>query len=178
MQRNVPDTGAPADQELGALGPDAVTFRRVLGHHATGVVVITAIDGGEPVGMSVGSFTSVSLDPPLVGFLPDKASTTWPRIERARRFCANVLADDQQQVARGFSLKGVDRFAGVAWRPGRNGAPVLDGVVAYVECDLRSVSDAGDHLFVTGDVRHLEVLPGRSPLLFFQGRYGRYRDDA
>lgn len=173
MRATAPACGGSAPAVAAGEDPDA-TFRRVLGHHATGVVVVTAVEAGEPVGMSVGSFTSVSLRPPLVGFLPDRSSTTWPRIERARAFCANVLAEDQEQLCRAFSRRGVDRFAGVAWRPGGTGAPVLEGVVASVECDLRSVSGAGDHLFVTGYVRALAAVGDRSPLLFLRGGYGRY----
>src|SRR5437868_3535599 len=103
-------------------------FRRVLGHFPTGVVAITAPDG-EPVGMAVGSFASISLEPPLVGFFVDRGSSTWPRVARAGSFAVNVLAADQEAVCRRFGRKGVDRFAGVRWHPGHGDAPLLDGAV-------------------------------------------------
>ena len=93
---------------------DSAHYRQVLGHFATGVTVITAIDDGEAVGLAANSFTSVSLEPPLVAFCAAHESTTWPRIRAARRFCVNVLAEDQEDVCRVFAAKGADRFAGVA----------------------------------------------------------------
>src|ERR1700704_4437262 len=97
-------------------GIDARHFRNVLGNYPTGVVVITAIDqAGAPAGMAVGSFTSVSLDPPLVAFLPDKSSTSFPKIRTAASFCVTVLAADQEDVCRAFATRGGDKFAGVKW---------------------------------------------------------------
>jgi flavin reductase (DIM6/NTAB) family NADH-FMN oxidoreductase RutF/DNA-binding IclR family transcriptional regulator len=154
---------------------DPRTFRSVLGHFPTGVAVITAIglDGG-PVGMAVGSFTSVSLDPPLVAFLPDRGSTSFPRISEAGSFCVNVLAGDQESVCRSFAAKGSDKYAGISWRPAGSGAPVLDGAVAWIDCDIDTIHEAGDHLIVIGRVRELEAETDLRPLLFFQGGYGRF----
>ena len=155
------------------LGFDSATFRRVLGHYPTGVCVITAIaDGGTPVGMAIGSFTSVSLDPPLVAFFPDRRSSSWPRIRAAGRFCANVLASDQEHICRRFAMSGADRFADISHRVSANGSPILDGVVAWIDCDLHAVHEAGDHFIVLGRVKELEVENARPPLLFFQGAYG------
>lgn len=154
---------------------DPATFRHVLGHYPTGVCVVTSREAdGRTVGMAVGSFTSVSLDPPLVGFLPDGSSRTWPRIERAGRFCINILAHDQLDLCRAFAARGDDKFAGIAWRPSPAGLPILDGVVAWIDCDLHAVHPAGDHMFVMGLVRALEVEHPRSPLLFVQGGYGAF----
>ena len=100
------------------LAPDAATYRTVLGHFATGVVLVTAIDGDEPVGMACNSFTSVSLDPPLVLFCAAKSSTTWPRIQAAGKWAANFLDDDGEEICRLFAQKGADRFARVAYTPG------------------------------------------------------------
>src|SRR5581483_7424445 len=111
---------------------DPKQFRAVLGNYPTGVVVITAVeDGGAPCGMAVGSFTSVSLDPPLVAFLPDKSSTSFPKIRTASSFCVNVLAAEQEDICRAFARSGGDKFAGVAWTPTASGAPKLDGVSAW-----------------------------------------------
>ena len=153
---------------------DSTTFRRVLGHYPTGVCVVTAVDQDGPTGMVVGSFTSVSLDPPLVAFFPAKSSSSWPRIEEAGRFCVNVLASDQQLLCRQFSAKGADKFAGVAHRVSFLGSPILDGVVAWIDCTLEAVHEAGDHYIVLGRVKALEVDRPDKPLLFFQGAYGEF----
>lgn len=156
-------------------GFDSATFRRVLGHYPTGVCVVTATEAdGAPVGMVVGSFTSVSLDPPLVAFLPAKSSSSWPRVEAVGRFCVNVLASDQEALCRQISGPGPDKFAGIAHRVSDNGSPILDDVVAWIDCRLHAVHEAGDHYIVLGEVVALEVeRPGR-PLLFFQGSYGQF----
>ncbi len=154
---------------------DPLMFRNVLGHFPTGVVLITGVaDDGEPVGMIVGSFTSVSLDPPLVAFLPTVASQTFKRLRTAKSFCVNVLAADQEDVCRRFAGRAANKFDGVSWQPSPLGAPVLDGVVAYIDCTFESISDAGDHFIVLGAVEELQVCSPVAPLLFFQGGYGRF----
>jgi flavin reductase (DIM6/NTAB) family NADH-FMN oxidoreductase RutF len=160
---------------------DSATYRRVLGHYPTGVCVVTAVEpGGSSAGMVVGSFTSVSLDPPLVAFFPDRSSTSWPRIERAGKFCVNILASDQGDLCRRFASKAEDKFAGVAHRVSSNGSPVLDDVVAWVDCTLDTVHEAGDHFIVLGRVQELDISRPDAPLLFFRGKYGNFTpfDDA
>jgi flavin reductase (DIM6/NTAB) family NADH-FMN oxidoreductase RutF len=153
---------------------DRTTFRRVLGHYPTGVCVVTShVPGDKPVAMVVGSFTSVSLDPPLVGFFPDRSSTSWPRIERAGKFCVNILAHDQHALCRRFSAKGDDKFAGLDYRLSAGGSPILPNVVAWIDCTIHSVHEAGDHYVVMGRVLDLNV-EGDQPLLFFQGGYGGF----
>jgi flavin reductase (DIM6/NTAB) family NADH-FMN oxidoreductase RutF len=151
-------------------------FRRVLGHFPTGVVIVTALPGGRPAGLSVGSFTSVSLDPPLVAVLPAKTSTSWPKIAAAGRFCINILAASQEALCRSFAVSGADKFAGVSWRRAPSGAPILDGTLAWIDCDLQQSVEAGDHYIVLGQVRALEVEPleAAAPLVFFQGGYGTF----
>ncbi|WP_427004870.1 flavin reductase [Pseudarthrobacter sp. H2] len=154
---------------------DPMAFRNVLGHFPTGVVLITGIaDDGEPVGMIVGSFTSVSLDPPLVGFLPAVTSYTFKRLRTASSFCVNVLAADQEDVCRRFAGRTENKFDSVPWTVSPSGAPVLEGVVAYIDCTFESVDDAGDHHIVVGAVQELQVCRPVAPLLFFQGGYGRF----
>jgi flavin reductase (DIM6/NTAB) family NADH-FMN oxidoreductase RutF/DNA-binding IclR family transcriptional regulator len=154
---------------------DAQRFREVLGNYPTGVTVVTAMDAdGFPAGMAVGSFTSVSLDPPLVAFLADKSSTSFPRIRTADSFCVNVLAADQEDVCRTFASRGGDKFASVAWTPTGSGAPRINGVAAWIDCKLESVQEAGDHYLVIGRVRELDSTGERLPLVFFQGGYGRF----
>src|SRR5687768_6492437 len=145
---------------------DSAKYRQVLGHFPTGVTVITAAPGGTPVGMAVGSFASVSLDPPLVAFFAGNSSTSWPKIKAAGSFCVNILAEDQEGVCRRFSSKDEDKFAGLGWRPTSNGTPLLDGVLAWIDCDIDSVIDAGDHVCVMGRVRELEIAHDGAPLLF------------
>ena len=154
---------------------DGETFRRVLGHYPTGVCVVTAIEpDGAPAGMVVGSFSSVSLDPPLVAFFPDKGSSSWPRIARAGRFCVNVLASDQQHLCRRFAAKGADKFADLPYRLSTNGSPVLEEVVAWIDCTLEAVHEAGDHFIVLGRVLELDIARADEPLLFFRGKYGNF----
>jgi 3-hydroxy-9,10-secoandrosta-1,3,5(10)-triene-9,17-dione monooxygenase reductase component len=158
---------------------DSTRFRQVLGHFPTGVTVVTADPGGKPVGLTIGSFTSVSLAPPLVGFLPGKSSTSWPEIERAGHFCVNVLAEDQAEACWAFAKDGDDKFASFSWSAASSGAPVLDGVLAWIDCDLEAVYDAGDHWFVMGRVRDLDASGGDAgPLLFFRGKLGGFRLDG
>jgi 3-hydroxy-9,10-secoandrosta-1,3,5(10)-triene-9,17-dione monooxygenase reductase component len=153
---------------------DAAQFRRVMGHFPTGVVVVTALGANRaPAGLVVGSFASVSLDPPLVGFFVDRSSTSWPTIAETGRFCVNVLAEDQQQLCRKFAVSGGRKFEGLPWRLSPLGSPVLDGVLAWLDCRLASVSDAGDHLAVLGTVRELSVPRDGKPLLFFKGGFPR-----
>jgi len=154
-------------------------FRRVLGQFPTGVAVVTAMGtDGRPVGMAVGSFTSVSLDPPLVGFLPARTSQTWPEIEQVGRFCVNILSDEQEALCRNFARSGQDKFADVSWRLSPHGSPVLDGALAWIDCGLARVEEAGDHLIVLGDVRDMDLNGGPGPLVFFRGGYGQFRSGA
>ena len=151
---------------------DPQEFRRIMSHYPTGVCVITARGHDGPVGMVVGSFTSVSLDTMLVAFLPDRRSTTWPRIEAAGHFCVNVLAHGQQAVCRRFASKGEEKFAGVPNRLSSWGVPIIEGVVAWVDCELHAVHEAGDHFIVLGRVRGLGIDNGHPPLVFARGAYG------
>lgn len=152
---------------------EAARFRHVLGHLPTGVTVITAVDAGEPVGMACNSFTSASLDPPLVAFYAGCASDTWPRIRAAGCFAANVLADRQDELGRRFARKGIDRFAGVPWRRSELGSPLLDDALAWIDCELHRVYEAGDHEIVLGRVHSLDTAPTGAPLLFFRGAFAR-----
>jgi len=156
------------------MAPDPAAMRTVLGHFATGVAIITAVDGGEPVGMACNSFTSVSLEPQLVMFCAAKSSSTWPRIQAAHKWAANILAEDGEQVCRLFAEKGADRFAKIAYGTGRSGAPILDDAIAYVDCETVAEHDAGDHLLVVGKVLELGYAAEGKPLLFYRGGYGRF----
>ena len=150
-------------------------FRQALGHFATGVTVVTALEDGEPVGFTCQAFFSLSLEPPLVALAAAKSSTSWPRIARSGAFCVNVLGEEQAAVGRTFAVSAAatdDKFADVAWHPGVLGAPVLECCLAWVECEVGIVHDAGDHELVTGRVVDLGIGSG-GPLLFYRGTYRR-----
>jgi 3-hydroxy-9,10-secoandrosta-1,3,5(10)-triene-9,17-dione monooxygenase reductase component len=156
--------------------PEPRRFRQVLGHFCTGVTVITALvgDKSEPAGFACQSFAAVSLEPPLVLFCPSRRSATWPRIERAGHFCANVLTDGQRELSRGFGISaaaGSDKFAGLRWSPCASGAPVLEGALTWIGCAIEDVHEAGDHFVVIGRVIELGECAPDPPLLFYRGRY-------
>jgi len=155
---------------------DAGRFRAVLGHFPTGVVVITALgQDGAPAGMAIGSFTSVSLDPPLVAFLPAKSSSSWPRMRAAGSFCVNVLGHTQTGLVERFAISGGDKFAGLDWKPAPSGHPILPDVPAWIDCDLVRIDDAGDHWIVLGQVRSLSADSGHpGSLVFCRGAFGRF----
>jgi 3-hydroxy-9,10-secoandrosta-1,3,5(10)-triene-9,17-dione monooxygenase reductase component len=146
----------------------------VLGHFATGVTVVTGMAGGQPVGLAVNSFTSVSLSPSLVAFSVATASSTWPRLRPAGAFCVNILAEDQEVVSRAFAARGLDRFEGVGWRPAPSGSPVLAGALAWIDCTVEAEHEAGDHVIVVGRVRELDLDHEGRPLVFYRGGYGRF----
>jgi len=152
--------------------PDPERFRQVLGHFATGITVITAIDGGEPVGFACQAFAALSLEPPLVLFCPAQTSSTWPRIRRAGVFCANVLTAEQGDLATLFGRSNPDRFSKVDWVPDASGSPIIDGVLTWVSCQILDVHTIGDHYVVIGQVRELGEIGQDRPLLFYRGRYG------
>jgi 3-hydroxy-9,10-secoandrosta-1,3,5(10)-triene-9,17-dione monooxygenase reductase component len=147
-------------------------FRNVLGTWPTGVCVITAIDAdGQRHGLVVGSFSSISLDPPLVGFFPDKRSSTWPKIASIGRFCVNVLGAGQLDLCNRFAARSEDKFAELAHSVSPSGQPLLDDAIAWIDCTVERVEDIGDHLLVVGAVEALDRSDDGTPLLFFRGKY-------
>jgi flavin reductase (DIM6/NTAB) family NADH-FMN oxidoreductase RutF len=149
---------------------DQARFRDVLGRFATGITVVTAMEDGLPVGFTCQSFTSLSLDPALVALAPAKSSTSWPRIAKAGAFCVNILSEAQEDLCRSFAVSGGDKFAGVDWRRGSAGTPVLGGSLAWIECHLEIIHDAGDHELVVGRVLDLGIGEG-GPLLFYRSAF-------
>jgi len=147
-------------------------FRDVLGSYPTGVCVVTSQDdSGERWGLAVGSFTSLSLDPPLVGFLPDKRSRSWEQIAGTGQFCVNVLASEQLDACRRFASRHDDKFDGVAHGKSPAGLPLLDDALAWIDCDVERIIEIGDHLLVIGAVRAMERRSEGSPLIFYRGGY-------
>lgn len=151
---------------------EPLLFRDVLGSYPTGVCVITSVDpDGVRHGLVVGSFTSISLDPPLVGFFPDKRSSSWPRIGATGRFCVNVLGASQLDLCRRFASKADDKFAELAHGQSPAGLPLLDDALAWIDCTIERVVDIGDHLLVVGAVEALGKREDGTPLMFFRGGY-------
>ncbi|TDC68737.1 flavin reductase [Actinomadura sp. GC306] len=162
--------------EAGTPVIDPARLRHVLGHYPTGVVVVTSLDAaGTAIGMTVGTFTSVSLDPPLVAFLPNKGSSSWRALrESGERFCVNVLSAGQEDVCRAVAMRKTDKFHDIGWRPSPGGNPVINGAVAWMDCVTEQMHDAGDHYIVVGRVLHLQEGDGDTPLLFHRGSYGTF----
>ena len=152
---------------------DSARFRQVLGHFPTGVCVVAAFHEERPVGMAIGSFFSISLDPPLVGFCAGKGSSTWPKLREAGRFCVSILGEDQEEVSRRFASKEADKFAGLGWDRSPLGSPRLGGALGWIDCETEALHDAGDHEIVVGAVHDLGVAAEGAPLVFFRGGYSR-----
>ncbi|HEY6495954.1 MAG TPA: flavin reductase family protein [Trebonia sp.] len=143
-------------------------LRRTCATWPTGIAVVTSVNaGGAPVGLAVNSFTSLSLEPPLVLFCAALSSATWPHIRGTGRFAVNVLGAGQQAVARGFARSGGDKFAGLAWKH-QDGLPELDGIAAVLRCSLTAVHPGGDHEIAVGRVESVDVR-GIKPLVFHEG---------
>ncbi|MGP3955974.1 flavin reductase family protein [Nonomuraea sp. 3N208] len=153
---------------------ESLRLRRVLGHYPTGVVVIAALSGVEPYGFTVNSFTSVSLDPPIVSFCAAHTSTTWPHIRAAGAFTISMLSAGQERVCRSFASKGADRFSGIEWSVREGGHPAINGAVAWIDCELESCHVVGDHELVLARVVALTTNDSDGePLVFHRGRLGR-----
>ncbi|WP_139006491.1 flavin reductase [Arthrobacter crystallopoietes] len=156
---------------------DMYEFRRVMGTFPTGVVIITAMDAsGQALAMTVGSFVSVSLEPPLIGFLPTKTSSSWAALRNSgtTKFGVNVLGNHQEDVCRAVAGRKTNKLDGFEWTLSEHGSPVLQDAVAFIDCDTHSISDAGDHDWVMGSVLDLYTMSTNLPLLFFRGGYGSF----
>lgn len=148
-------------------------FRTILSRFATGVVAVTALDSEEqPVGIAINSFTSVSLDPPLVAFCIAHTSRSWPRIRVTGRHCLNILGDDQRAVSAQLAGRARDKFDGVRWSPSPSGAPILASSLGWLECSVETEHPAGDHVIVVVRVHHAALGDDRQqPLVFFSSEY-------
>lgn len=161
-----------------AHAPVAAEFRRTLAEFASGVTVIATVDGEDPVGFACQSFSSVSLDPPLVLFCVTAESRTWPRIHAAGRFSINVLGEHQDDICARFGTRLGSRFDGLDWERSEWGTPSLPGVLARLHCELHAVHEGGDHHIVVGSVLGLERRESSEPpMVFFRGRFGLGEDE-
>ncbi len=168
---------AAPDAVSGGPAFDPARFKDAMGMFATGVTIVSGMEGGEPVGFTCQSFVSLSIDPPYVAVAPARTSTSWPRIARSGSFCVNVLAEAQEDLCRGFAVSGGPKFDGVDWyRAPGTGSPVINGSLAWVDCRVELVHDAGDHELILGRVVDLGVGDG-SPLLFFHSHFATVARD-
>jgi flavin reductase (DIM6/NTAB) family NADH-FMN oxidoreductase RutF len=155
---------------------DRNELRRVMGHFATGVTVITTLSKeGKMHGLTANAISSLSLDPPLLLICVDKKAESYPCFEESKVFTVNILADDQEDISRRFAVSGGEKFEGVAYRRGANGAPILNGTLAHLECKLYAAYDGGDHTIYLGQIEEAETREAK-PLLFFRGGYRELGD--
>jgi flavin reductase (DIM6/NTAB) family NADH-FMN oxidoreductase RutF len=146
-------------------------LRQVMGHFATGVTIITTFNkDGQMHGLTANAFTSVSLEPPLLLISVDKKAESYPAFEESKVFTVNILADEQEALSRKFAVSGGNKFEGVAYRRGANGAAILDGTLAHIECTLYAAYEGGDHTLYLGEIQEAEVREGK-PLVFYRGGY-------
>lgn len=153
---------------------DPRAFRTALGRFATGVAVVTAIDpDGQPIGLTINSFSAVSLEPPLVLWCLDNSSKYLAAFNQASHHAITILAADQQDLSNRFATWPTDRFAGLHTVPGAGGAPVLPGGCASFQVINQTQVDGGDHTIYIGRVEQFEDHAERAPLLFHAGRYAQ-----
>jgi flavin reductase (DIM6/NTAB) family NADH-FMN oxidoreductase RutF len=164
---------AKPDQDGGEARISHTELRRVLGAFPTGVTALAGLVDGLPVGMAANSFTSVSLDPPLVSVCVATTSQTWPLLRRAARIGVSVLSHAQEEASRRLATRGADRFAGLAWYPTEDGAVLLAGASAWLDCSVQREIRAGDHEIVLLSVHGLDTDPAAPPLVFHASRYRR-----
>jgi flavin reductase (DIM6/NTAB) family NADH-FMN oxidoreductase RutF len=146
-------------------------FRRVCGKYATGITIVTVLDSnGAPHGMTANSFTSVSLDPPLILVCIDRRTSLLSHFRPGTHFAIHVLGEEHRELSARFARSGCDRFEGVDWRRGHTGAPVLPDMLAALECSVTQMVDAGDHVVVIGEALHVNWRDGQ-PLLYFNSSY-------
>ena len=159
---------------------DTREFRNALGCFATGITVITALDESKaPVGLTANSFTSLSLDPPLVLFCVDRTIKSFQAMHSNRHFAVNILREDQEHLSRQFAKTGADKWNGVRFQSWDTGCPIIEGCIANLECDVESLFEGGDHVIIIGKVRRMRFDSSADcrPLLYYKGKYGAVAQD-
>lgn len=153
---------------------DEGLFRRVVGSFASGLTIVTATTEEGPAGFTCQSFSSLSLNPALVLFCPNRSSTTWPRIREVGKFCVNVLSCHHEDLSRKFAKSGSDKFSDVSFTASPNGSPCFTKTLAWLDCQIHAEYDGGDHTIVVGAVSDLAISSAAlAPLLFHGGQYLR-----
>ena len=152
---------------------DSQELRRVMGHFATGVTVITTMDkDGAPFGLTANAFTSLSLNPPLVLICIDKGVQCYCCFEESKLFAVNVLSENQEEISRRFATKGIEKFSSIKWRKSESGLALLEGAISHIECKVVQGYDGGDHTIYIGEIISATG-SGDRPLIFFKGQYRR-----
>jgi len=155
---------------------DSQELRRVMGHFATGVTVVTTKDGEDsPFGLTANAFASLSLNPPLVLVCVDKAAQCYSCFEDSKIFAINVLGEGQEEISRRFATKGAQKFNGIPWHKSESGLALIDGAIGHIECKVVHSYDGGDHTIYVGEVLRAKTT-GERPLIFFKGKYTRLPD--
>jgi 3-hydroxy-9,10-secoandrosta-1,3,5(10)-triene-9,17-dione monooxygenase reductase component len=155
---------------------DLQELRRVMGHFATGVTVVTTKDGEDaPFGLTANAFASLSLNPPLALICVDKAAQCYSCFEGSKIFAINVLGEEQEEISRRFATKGAQKFNGIPWHKSESGLALLDGAIGHIECKVVHTYDGGDHTIYVGQVLRAKTT-GERPLIFFKGKYTRLPD--
>jgi len=158
---------------------DKREFRNALGQFATGVTIITTMtEDGEPIGLTANSFSSVSLDPPLVLFCLDRNSYSFAHFEKSSHFVVNVLASDQEAISNHFAKPSEDKFRDVSFAVCGVGCPAFEGSLAVFECETQDIHEAGDHIILIGHVLSFNSDSTRDPLLYFRGKYRAVKEAA
>ncbi len=174
------DLPAPSDQSEPGDGTqfpviDSADYRRVMGHFPTGVTVVTAKGAKGPIGVAIGSFASISMNPPLVGFYLGSKSGSGQALKDAGSFCVNVLGHDQLELCGAMASKADDKFSGWPWSPSHgSGSPTFNGVHAYIDCVIHEVVPLGDHDLFVGRVLALDTVDDIDPMVFYKGQYGTF----
>lgn len=152
---------------------DEIAIRRALSEFATGVTIVATTEGGERVGFACQSFSSLSLEPPMVLFTVMKTSRSWPRIEKSGTFSVNVLSEEQQEYSIVFGRRSVNKFEYGSWSESPLGNPILEDCAVWIDCTVADVHEGGDHWIVTGDIKSIGHRGDRKPLLYHRGSYSR-----
>lgn len=153
------------------------TFPNYMGHFATGVTVITAVEGGRPIGTTASAFSSLSVDPPMLLVCLNRSSHTGDVIHRSGRFAVNILSEDTPDLAMRFARKGDAKFEGVQWHPGPDGMPMLGDALASIECEVAEETQGGTHYVFLADARTGALRDG-NPLAYYRGKFGRIETEA
>lgn len=152
---------------------DEMSIRRALSEFATGVTVVTTSGPGGPYGFACQSFSSLSLNPPLVLFTVMKSSRTWPHIEASGTFTVNVLTEEQKSVSAAFGRRGEEKFSHGHWEASPLGNPVLGGCAIWIDCTVDAVYDGGDHHIVVGAIKDIGHRQDSCPLVYHRGSYAK-----
>jgi flavin reductase (DIM6/NTAB) family NADH-FMN oxidoreductase RutF len=150
---------------------DIAHFKEVVGHYATGVVVVTAATPDGPAGFTCQTFGSLSLEPILISFAAKSAGQSWSRARHCESVAVNILGSEQEALARVFATTGIEKFEGVGWTDGPKASPLLDGAIAHLEGRILGVTTQGDHDIVVVGVDYVASRPG-SPLIYYRGGFG------